>query len=123
MKRIWKSTPIEARPSQMPRFIDAKAWSKRAKNDRISTVAGHAQTGHWYYLTTINPVALNVLKTTVTEYPASVKRDTLDMMAQANAEEVLARWVPIAIPEPMPQVEEMPIIYATRYTGLPALFH
>jgi len=123
MKRIWKSTPYEVRPPQMPRFIDAKAWNKRAKNDRISTVAGHAKTGHWYYLTTINPVALNVLKTTVTEYPASVKRDTLDMMAQANAEEVLARWVPIAIPEPMPQIEEMPIAYATRYTGLPALFH
>lgn len=123
LKRIWKSTPFDARPPQMPRFIDAKAWSKRAKNDRISTVAGHAKTGHWYYLTTIKPEALKILKTTVNEYPASVKRDTLDMMAMANAEEVLARWVPISIPEPRPKEEEITVVYATRYTGLPALMN
>lgn len=123
MKRVWKSTPMDARPANPPRFIDIKGWSKRAKNDRISTVAGQAKTGHWYYLTNINAKALSTLKTTVNEYPASIKRDTLDMMANANAEDVLTRWVPIAIPEPQPVVEEMPITYVTRYTALPVLYH
>jgi len=124
IKRIWKTMSFETRPSQMPRNIDAKAWSKRAKNDRISTLAGHAKTGHWYYLTTIKPDALSVLKTTVNEYPAAVKRDTLDMLAQACAEEVLTRWVPIAIPEQLSKEEEQaPITYVTRYTGLPAIVH
>ena len=123
LKRIWRSMSFETRPPQMPRFIDAKAWSKRAKNDRISTVAGHAKMGHWYYLTTINKQALATLRTTVNEYPASVKRDTLDMMAQANSDEVLSRWVPIAIPEERMKEEDMPITYVTRYTGLPALVH
>ena len=121
MKRVWKSTPREARPSQMPRFIDVKKWNKKAKNDRISTVAGQAKTGHWYYLTTIPSEHLNVLKTTVNEYPASVKRDTLDMMAQAHAEEVISRWVPVAIPAAEEKVLREPIPYASRYTGLPAI--
>lgn len=121
MKRIWKSTPRDARPSVMPRCIDVKAWSKKSKNDRISTVAGQAKMGHWYYLTNIPAAPMRVLKTTVNEYPASVKRDTLDMMANANAEEVLSRWVPVAIPEEMPKREREPMRFATRYTGLPAL--
>lgn len=121
MKRIWKSTPREARPIHPPRFIDVKSWSKRAKNDRISTVAGQAKMGHWYYLTTIPREHLNVLKTTVNEYPASVKRDTLDMMANANAEEVLIRWVPVAVPVVEQQRERPPMNYATRYTGLPVV--
>jgi hypothetical protein len=121
MKRIWKTTPREARPAQMPRFIDIKGWSKRHKNDRISTVAGQAKMGHWYYLTNINKEAMATLKTTVNEYPASIKRDTIDMMANANAEEVLVRWVPVAIPEDVLKVERPPITYASRYTGLPAI--
>lgn len=121
MKRVWKTTPREARPLAMPRFIDAKAWSKRAKNDRISTVAGQAKTGHWYYLTNIPQGPMRVLKTTVTEYPASVKRDTLDMMAISCADEVLSRWVPVAIPEEVPRMEREPLRYASRYTGLPAI--
>jgi hypothetical protein len=121
MKRIWKSTPRDSRPVNPPRCIDVKGWSKKAKNDRISTVAGQAKMGHWYYLTTIPKVYLDVLKTTVNEYPASVKRDTLDMMANANAEEILARWVPIAIPVEEPRVERPPVRFATRYTGLPAI--
>jgi hypothetical protein len=122
MKRIWKSTPREARPINPPRAIDVKSWSKRAKNDRISSVAGQAKMGHWYYLTTINPAALTVLRRTVNEYPASVKRDTLDMMANANAEEVLSRWVPVAIPV-MPDLTQRrdPPIFVSRYTGLPAV--
>ena len=80
--------------------------------------------GHWFYLTNINQKALNALKTTVNEYPASVKRDTIDMMANANADEVLSRWVPVAIPEArMPDEEQMPVTYVTRYTGLPSLVH
>jgi hypothetical protein len=121
MKRIWKTTPRDARPTQMPRYIDMKGWSKKAKNDRISTVAGQAKMGHWYYITTIPQRYLNVLKTTVDEYPASVKRDTLDMMANANAEEVLARWVPVAIPVEEPKREREPQRFASRYTGLPAI--
>jgi hypothetical protein len=121
MKRIWKSTPREARPTNQPRFIDAKSWSKRAKNDRISTVAGQAKMGHWYYLSTINKAALSVLRTTVNEYPASVKRDTLDMMANANADEVLSRWVPVAIPVIEEKYERPPIQFVSRYTGLPAV--
>lgn len=122
MKRIWKSTPREARPAQMPRYIDVRGWTKKSKNDRISTVAGQAKMGHWYYLTSLNKTALNILKQTVNEYPASVKRDTLDMMANANAEEVLSRWVPIAIPvaAEIEQPIERPS-YITRYTGLPAI--
>ena len=124
IKRIWRSTPYESRPANPPRFIDVKAWNKRAKNDRISTVAGQAKMGHWYYLTTVPSGPLAVLRTTVNEYPASVKRDTIDMMAQANADEILSRWVPVAIPETMPKEEEgMPIQYVTRYTGLPVLVH
>lgn len=121
LKRIWKSTPRESRPTRPPRFIDAKKWSKRAKNDRISSVAGQAKMGHWYYLTTIKWEYLRVLKTTVDEYPASVKRDTLDMMAQANAEEIMKRWVPIAVPEREEEVKREPVTYASRYTGLPAI--
>lgn len=121
MKRVWKSSPLEVRTPQMPRFIDVKGWSKRAKNDRISAVAGQAKMGHWYYLSTINKDALAALRTTVNEYPASVKRDTIDMMANAHADEVLARWVPVAIPEEMIKEERDPLHYATRYTGLPAV--
>ena len=121
MKRIWKTTPRETRPPIMPRFIDIKGWSKRNKNDRISTVAGQAKMGHWFYLTNINKEALNALKTTVNEYPASVKRDTIDMMANANADEVLSRWVPVAIPEDVQRVERPRPQYASRYTGLPAI--
>ena len=122
MKRIWRSTPYESRPAHPPVFIDVKAWSKKAKNDRISTVAGQAKMGHWYYLTTIPKQYLNVLKTTVNEYPASVKRDTLDMMANANAEDILTRWVPVAMPMTMPPEEKRePPVWVTRYTGLPAV--
>ena len=124
VKRIWKSTPFADRITSQPRFIDIKSWNKRSKNNRISSVAGQAKTSHWYYLTTLKPQPLAVLKATVNEYPASVKRDTLDMMAQANADEVLSRWVPVAIPEEMPkQEDEMPVTYVTRYTGLPLLVH
>jgi hypothetical protein len=98
IKRIWKTTPRDARPINIPRCIDPKGWSKKSKNDRISSVAGQAKMGHWYYLTSIPKPALDVLKVTVNEYPASVKRDTLDMMANANSEEILSRWVPIAVP-------------------------
>ena len=121
MKRIWKSMPLASRPTQMPRFIDIGGWSKRAKNDRISTVAGQAKMGHWYYLTTIPRPALDVLKTTVNEYPASVKRDTLDMMANANAEDVVARWIPMAIPEEQEKAQREPPTFVSRYTGLPAV--
>ncbi len=121
VKRIWKSTPRESRPTNPPRFIDVKVWNKRAKNDRISTLAGHAKTGHWYYLTSINQAFLNVLRTTVNEYPASVKRDTVDMMAQAHADEILARWVPVAVPVREEIRERAPLTYVTRYTGLPAV--
>ena len=121
VKRIWKSTPFEARPAMQPRFIDIKSWNKRSKNNRISSVAGQAKTSHWYYLTTLKPQPLAVLKATVNEYPASVKRDTLDMMAQAHADEILARWVPVAIPERETEMEREPLVYVTRYTGLPAL--
>ena len=121
MKRIWKSTPMESRPLNPPRYIDIKGWSKRVKSDRISTVAGQAKMGHWYYLTSIPADALACLRTTVNEYPASIKKDTLDMMANANADEVLARWVPIAVPERGPKLERMPVQYATKYTGLPMI--
>ena len=121
MKRIWKTTPIGSRPAQMPRFIDIKGWSKRSKNDRISTVAGQAKMGHWFYLTNIPKEALETLRVTVTEYPASVKRDTIDMMANANADEVLTRWVPVAVPVQEPRVERIAPTFATRYTGLPAI--
>ena len=121
MKRVWRSTPRVARPTDMPRFIDLKRWNKRAKNDRISTVAGHAKTGHWYYLDTIPETHLAKLRTTVNEYPASVKRDTLDMMAQANSEELLARWVPVAVPVQELKRERPPMQYACKYTGLPAI--
>ena len=121
MKRIWKSTPRDARPTNPPRNIEIKGFSKRAKNDRISTVAGQAKMGHWYYLTTVNKRFLATLKTTVNEYPASVKRDTLDMMANANAEAVLSRWVPMAIPVVEEQRQREPPVFATRYTGLPVI--
>jgi hypothetical protein len=121
MKRIWKSTPRDARPTILPRVIDVKGFSKKAKNDRISTVAGQAKMGHWFYLTTIPKPYLNILKTTVNEYPASVKRDTLDMMANANAEAVLTRWVPVAVPVTEEKREREPVVYASRYTGLPAI--
>ncbi len=122
MKRIWKTTPFSARPTLMPRFIDVKGWSKKSKNDRISTVAGQAKMGHWFYLTNIPKKYLDVLKTTVNEYPASVKRDTLDMMANANAEEILSRWVPVAVPvQEQMEEEREPPVFATRYTGLPAV--
>ena len=121
MKRIWRSTPYEARPSQIPHFIDVRGWTKRSKNDRISAVAGQAKMGHWYYLTTLPAEPLRVLRTTVNEYPASVKRDTLDMMANAHAEEVLARWVPVAVPAMEEKVQVEPVRYATRYTALPAI--
>jgi hypothetical protein len=73
MKRIWKSTPIEARPASIPRCIDPKGFSKKSKNDRISIVAGQAKMGHWFYLTTINKRFLSVLKTTVNEYPGGFR--------------------------------------------------
>ena len=123
MKRIWKSTPFDSRPVNPPRFIDVKSWNKLAKNSRISTVAGQAKMGHWYYLSTIPKAHLDVLRVTVNEYPASVKRDTLDMMAQANADEILSRWVPVAAPEARIDLEKIPMVYATRYTGLPAILH
>ncbi len=121
MKRVWKTTPRESRPGHPPRFIDVKGWSKKAKNDRISTVAGQAKMGHWYYLTTIPKKYLDVLKTTVNEYPASVKRDTLDMMANANSDEILSRWVPVAIPVVEERQKREPPIFVSRYTGLPAI--
>jgi len=121
MKRVWKTTPREARPTHMPRNLNIKGFSKRAKNDRISTVAGQAKMGHWYYLTTIPRPALAVLKATVDEYPASVKRDTLDMMANANAEDVLKKWVPVAVPVIEMQREREPMTYAIERTGLPAI--
>jgi len=121
IKRIWKSTPRDARPTNPPRFIDVKVWNKRAKNDRISTLAGQAKMGHWYYLTTINKDFLQSLKTTVNEYPASIKRDTLDMMCQAHADEILARWVPVAVPEQQERVQREAPVYVTRYTGLPGV--
>lgn len=121
MKRVWKTTPRDSRITHPPRFIDVKGWSKKVKNDRISTVAGQAKMGHWYYLTTIPKQHLNVLRTTVNEYPASVKRDTLDMMANANSDEILSRWVPVAIPVMEEKVEREPIRFVSRYTGLPAI--
>ena len=121
MKRVWKTTPRDSRPINPPRFIDVKGWSKRAKNDRISTVAGQAKMGHWYYLTTIPKPHLNVLKTTVNEYPASIKRDTLDMMANANSDEILSRWVPVAVPVMEEKHKREPPVFASRYTGLPAI--
>ena len=121
MKRVWKSSPREVRTTQMPRYIDLKGWSKKAKNDRISAVAGQAKMGHWYYLTSINKDALAVLRTTINEYPASVKRDTVDMMANAHADEVLARWVPVAIPMEEEEIQREPVYYVSRYTGLPAV--
>jgi hypothetical protein len=77
--------------------------------------------GHWYYLTTINKDFLQSLKTTVNEYPASIKRDTLDMMCQAHADEILARWVPVAVPEQQERVQREAPVYVTRYTGLPGV--
>lgn len=123
MKRVWRSTPWAARTPAPPRYIDIRGFSKKAKNDRISTVAGQAKTGHWYYLTTIKGEFLKVLKETVNEYPASRKRDTLDMMANANSDEVLTRWVPVAVPMQVDerQRERDPVVYASRYTGLPAI--
>jgi hypothetical protein len=121
MKRIWKSTPRDSRPPNPPRFIDVKGWSKKAKNDRISTVAGQAKMGHWYYLTNIPDKHLRVLRTTVNEYPASRKRDTLDMMANANSEEILSRWVPVAIPVQEEVRKRPPPEFVSRYTGLPAI--
>jgi hypothetical protein len=121
MKRIWKSTPRDSRSIHPPRFIDVKGWSKKAKNDRISTVAGQAKMGHWYYLSTLKSSALKVLRDTVNEYPASVKRDTLDMMANANADEVLSRWVPVAIPVREEPRKREPVRFVSRYTGLPAV--
>lgn len=121
MKRIWKSTPRESRPATMPRFIDLKRWSKHAKNDRISTVAGEAKTGHWYYLTTIPKQHLDVLRRTVNEHPAAVKRDSLDMMAQSCSDEIMARWIPIAVPVEELKREREPLRFASRYTGLPAI--
>lgn len=122
MKRMWKSMPHASRYPQPPRFIDVRSWSKRAKNDRISTVAGQAKMGHWYYLTTIPQKYLSVLKRTVNEHPAAVKRDTLDMMANANSDEILQRWVPVAIPvTEMQKAPRVPHPFATRYTGLPTI--
>ena len=121
LKRIWKTTPMQARPTLMPRNIEITKWSGKAKNDRISTVAAQAKSGHWYYLTSIHRDPLRVLQATVNEYPASVKRDTLDMMANANAEEVLSRWVPVAVPVVEEKRERPQIQYATRYTGLPVM--
>ncbi len=121
MKRIWKSTPREVRTPSIPRYIELGFWSKKAKNDRISTVAGQAKLGHWYYLTTIPKKYLSVLKTTVNEYPASVKRDTLDMMANANADNVLTKWIPVAVPYSVETRKREPPVFASRYTGLPAL--
>ena len=121
MKRIWRSLPRAARPSTMPRFIDLKKWSKKAKADRISTVAGHAKTGHWYYLTTIPEESLAVLRKTVKQYPAAAKWDTLDLMAQANSDEILHRYVPVAVPYEEEKVTRPPVEYASRYTGLPAI--
>jgi hypothetical protein len=121
MKRVWKTTPRDSRPINPPRFIDLKGWSKKAKNDRISAVAGQAKTGHWYYLTSIPKHYLEVLKTTVNEYPASVKRDTLDMMANSNSDEILSRWVPVAMPVVEERRKREPPIFATRYTALPAI--
>ena len=71
--------------------------------------------------TTIRKEPLATLRITINEHPASVKRDTLDMMAQANSEEILARWVPMAIPVDEPKRERAPLRFASRYTGLPAL--
>lgn len=122
MKRVWRSTPRDSRPINMPRFIDAKSWNKRAKNDRISTVGGHAKMGHWYYLTSIPKLMLDKLRTQANEYPASVKRDILDMMAQAHADEILARYVPVAVPAQEMIVEKDPLTYVSRYTGLPAVY-
>lgn len=122
MKRVWKTTPRADRPSTMPRFIDPKRTSKKAKNDRISILAGQAKTGNWYYLTTLNRDFLELFKTTANEYPASVKRDTLDAMAYAHSPEVLGRWVPMAVPaEDEMERERDPIVYAKKYTGLPAI--
>jgi hypothetical protein len=77
--------------------------------------------GHWYFLTTIPEKYLRVLRNTVNEHPAAVKRDTLDMMAQSCADEIMARWVPIAVPAEEPKHEREPLRFATRYTGLPAV--
>ncbi len=59
--------------------------------------------------------------TTVNEHPAAVKRDGLDMMAQACSDEITERWIPIAVPVREPKVARPPIQYAGRYTGLPAM--
>lgn len=121
IKRIWRSTQSGSRITAPPRCIDVKGWSKKSKNDRISSVAGQAKMGHWYYLTTVPRDFLRTLKTTVNEYPASVKRDTLDMMANANAEDVLSRWVPVAIPVMEEERPREQPYFVSRYTGLPAV--
>ncbi len=121
MKRIWKSTPRDSRPIKMPKNIDVKGFSNRAKNDRISIVAGQAKMGHWFYLTTINKEFLYRLKATVDEYPASVKRDTLDMMANANADAVLKRWVPVSVPVQEEERRERIPMIPINSTGLPAI--
>jgi hypothetical protein len=113
MKRVWKTTSRDARPINSPRYIEISGWGKKTKNDRISTVAGQAKMGHWYYLDSIPKKHLDVLKTTVNEYPASIKRDTLDMMANANATEVLSRWVPVATPARDEIRQREPMQYVT----------
>lgn len=125
MKRLWRGEPFENRVTRQPHFIDVKSWNKKTKNDRISTLAGHAKTGHWYYLDTIPRMYLDVLKVTANEHPAAVKRDTLDCLAQTNADEILEHWVPVSVPHMVKEEEEDDLgdLYATRYTGLPMVAH
>ena len=119
MRQVGRSQ----RPPVWPIYLDLKGWSKKSKAARISAVAGAARMGHWFYLEGMEERFRDALKVQVNEYPGCVKKDILDMMANAHADEVLRKWIPVSQTEGEASWDERKrrhIEYATRYTGLPA---
>jgi len=118
---LMRQVARSQRPPIHPIELDLKGWSKKNKEHRISVLAGAARLGHVYYLEGIEPRCLRMLELQATEYPGSLHRDILDMMANSFAESVSSRWVPVSVatrPEYAPDMESE-LAYATPYTRIP----
>jgi hypothetical protein len=118
MRQIGKNQS----PPMFPKFIDIKGYSKRAKNARISAVAGAARMGHFYILEGIDKKFIEALRLQVDEYPGCRKRDILDMLGNAFADEVLNKWIPMSHTPAEIDLLDRAAHHArviTRYTGLP----
>ena len=111
-------------PPVYPYYLDLKGWSRKAKESRISVLAGSARAGNFHYLDTIEPGMLRLLKDEADTYPEDLHRDGLDMLANSFADSVVSSWVPVSMAQveyrdPMAPPDPGPPMTVGRHIQLP----